>query len=89
MQRHNLSICLKLLGLVSPGFVGDHYPSVNLFFTELCRSVNLYETLQANVKDYCRLCMKTILTYCGSGIIIIIFSLLSLLFLHPPEDNSL
>ena len=71
MQRHSLSICLELLGLVSPGFVSDHYPSINLVFTELGRLVNLYKTLQANIKDYCSLCMKTVLTYCGSGILII------------------
>lgn len=40
-------MCLRLLGLVSSGNVGTHYPSVNL----LCRSVILYEILQANIKD--------------------------------------
>lgn len=61
---------LKLLGLVSPSFVADHCLSVSLFFTELCRSVNLYETLLANIKDYSSLCMKTILTCYGSGILV-------------------
>lgn len=66
IQRHSLNTCLRLLGLVSPGFVGDHYPSISLVFTV---RTNLYKTLQANVKDYCSLRRKAILTYCSSGII--------------------
>lgn len=44
-------MCFRLLGLVSSGNVGTHYPSVNLLVTQLCRSVILYEALQANIKD--------------------------------------
>lgn len=61
-------MCLRLLGLVSSGNVGTHCPSVNLLFTQLCRSVIFRETLQANVKDYLHyLCVKTILTHSSSN----------------------
>lgn len=70
-------MCLRLLGLVSPGNVGTHYPSVNLLFTQLCRSVILYEALQANIEDYLHyLCLKTILTHSSRNMSSSIFKLL-------------